>query len=195
MLQLVKLALGLAALLLLAACASASFKPVGPHDTKTQGLRIPERKPLVVLMGNNVSVQWVCNYNRAQALQFGSFLAKHHMVVEFDSCGGVEKIDSNQDSTAIPLELIKVINGVAERAFAPGKATSSTSNTGILAFQIFDVRFDHDGNVTLVPQVRPGDVLRLDTGTGFVQGAGTSGQGAPAAGSGNSTDTPAIPGN
>lgn len=172
--------------LALAGCASVGFKPVDKYDTKTAGLRIPERKPLVVLMGNTVSIQWVCNTDRQQAMQFGSFLAKHHMIVDFDACGGIKKLDSEQDSTAIPLKLIEVINGVAQRALA-GQATSQTANGGMLAFQIFDVRFDYDGNIDLAPLVRPNEVLRIDTGTGIVSaGVATSGQ---------SADNPDIPGN
>lgn len=159
--------------LTLTACASASFKPYTKYDTTTPGIRIPERKPIVVLMGNTVTVQWVCNPDRGQALQFGSFLAKHHMVVDFDGCGGISKLDSDQDSTAVPLALVQIINDVANKAFQAGTNTSGTSggvNDGKLAFQMFDVRFDYEGNITLEPLIRPGDVLQINTGTGKVGG-------------------------
>jgi len=178
--------------LVLAGCASASFKPYTKYDTTTAGIRIPERKPLVVLMGNTVSIQWVCNNDRGQAMQFGSFLAKHHMKVDFDGCGGIDTLDSDQDSTEVPLKLIEVINEAAKAAFQPGTGTSGqtqTSNDGNLAFQIFDVRFDYEGAVTLQPLVRPGDVLRIDTGTGKVVG-GT----VPAGPTGGAATSPTIPG-
>lgn len=179
-----KLVLAGTLMLALAGCASASFKPYDKYDTKTAGVRIPERKPLVVLMGNTVNIQWVCNNDRGQALQFGSFLAKHHMKIDFDGCGGIEALDSEQDSTEVPLKLIEVINEAAKAAFAPGTGTSGTTTTngGKLAFQIFDVRFGYDGTVILQPLVRPGDVLRIDTGTGVVSGqvpVGNAGGGEP----------------
>lgn len=165
--------------LALSACASASFKPYDGYDSTTAGLRIPERKPLVVLMGNTVSIQWVCNNDKGTAMQFGSFLAKHHMIVDFDGCGGITKLDSEQDSTEVPLKLIEVINEATKQMLTPGAGTSGTStpNEGKVAFQIFDVRFDYDGNITLVPQVHPGDVLRIDTGTGVVSGQVPVGEG------------------
>ena len=154
-----KLMLAGTLLLVLAGCASASFKPYDKYDTTTAGIRIPERKPLVVLMGNTVSIQWVCNNDRGQALQFGSFLAKHHMKIDFDGCGGIDTLDSEQDSTEVPLKLIEVINEAAKAAFTPGTGTSGTTGTnneGKLAFQIFDVRFGYEGTVTLQPLVKPG---------------------------------------
>jgi len=173
--------------LTLSGCASATFKPYTKYDTTTAGIRIPERKPLVVLMGNTVSVQWVCNPDRGQALQFSSFLAKHHMVVDFDGCGGITKLDSDQDSTAVPLALVQIIEKAAENAFKSGSTTSGTSgavNDGKLAFQMFDVRFDYDGNITLEPLIKPADVLQINTGTGKVSGN------VPA----TAGSTPAIPG-
>ena len=175
--------------LAVAGCASVSFKPVDKYDTKTAGLRIPERKPLVVLIGNQVSIQWVCNNDRAQAMQFSSFLATHHLVVDFDGCGGIKNLDSDQDSTAVPLKLIEVINAAAQRAFPAGQGTSGTTNDGKLAFQIFDVRFDYDGNISLVPQVHPGDVMMIDTGTGKVSGGDI-----PTGPSGGAGGSPDIPG-
>ncbi|RYE88628.1 MAG: hypothetical protein EOP19_00770 [Hyphomicrobiales bacterium] len=183
--------MALIATLALAGCASVNFRPVDKYDMKTQGLRIPERKPLVVLMGNTVSIQWVCNTDRQQAMRFSSFLAKHHLIIDFDTCGGIETLNSEQDSTAIPLKLLEYINEVAQQ-FLPGTGTSTeTGNSGKLAFQIFDVRFDYDGGIDLVPLVNPGEVLRIDTGTGLVSGGiATSGQGQlPIEG------TPVIPGN
>jgi hypothetical protein len=176
--------------LAVAGCASASFKPYDKYDTTTAGIRIPERKPLVVLMGNTVSIQWVCNNDRGQAMQFSSFLAKHHMKVDFDGCGGIDTLDSEQDSTAIPLELIKIINGVAQNAFGAGTGTSgtTTNNDGNLAFQIFDVRFGYDGTVELQPLVKPGYILRIDTGTGKVSGQ------VPVASAGGGVPTPPIAG-
>lgn len=171
--SLVRIVTAGALVLALSACASASFKPYDKYDTTTPGIRIPERKPLVVLMGNTVSIQWVCNNDRGQAMQFGSFLAKHHMKVNFDGCGGIDTLDSEQDSTEVPLKLIEFINEAAKTAFAPGTGTSGrteTTHEGNLAFQIFDVRFGYDGTVTLQPLVKPGDVLRIDTGTGVVSG-------------------------
>jgi len=187
--QLLKLMTAGAMALALSACASASFKPYEGYDSTTKGLRLPERKPLVVLMGNTVSIQWVCNNDKGTAMQFGSFLAKHHMKATFDTCGGMSALDSDQDSTAVPLKLIEVIGAVAQQTLPKGQATSATDTTGKVAFQIFDVRFDYDGSISLVPLVHAGDVMRIDTGTGTVSGGLVPGKATSAEG-----DTPAIPG-
>lgn len=170
---------GLLALSLVGGCASATFKPVDKYDTVTRGLWFPERKPLVVVMGNTVDIKFVCNTDRQQAMQFSSFLAKHRMIVDFDTCGGIKKLDSDQDSTAVPLKLIDFINEAAQQ-FLPGVSTSTQSgSTGKLAFQIFDVRFNDDA-IDLVPLVNPGEMLRIDTGTGVVTGGiALSSQGLP----------------
>lgn len=162
-------------------CASVTVKPFSKYDTHTQGFRLPERKPLVVLMGGNVQVIWVCNPDKGSAMQFGSFLAKHHFVVNFDGCGSPTSVDSDQDSTAVPLKLLDIVNGVAERAFpsGEGKSGASTNAAGPTPFQIFDVRFGSDDSVSLVPLVHPGDLVRLSLSGGGDGGViGTTGGGA-----------------
>jgi opacity protein-like surface antigen len=158
------LAAALAAVLSLAGCASVNVKPVDKYDRTTPGFRIPERKPLVVVLGGHVDVMWVCNPDKGTAMQFGSFLAKHHMVIDFNACGSPSKIDSEQDSTAIPLKLLEIVNAVAAKTLPGGQGVSGTtsSSAGSTPFQIFDVRFGDDSSVQLVPLVHSGDILRLN---------------------------------
>ncbi len=148
----------------LAGCANVTAIPVtrGNADT-VHGIRLPERKPLIVVMGSNVSVMWVCNNDRSVALQFNAFLAKHHFKANFDSCGALTTVDSEMDNTAIPLALISFFQKLAEAQFQPGEGASSavisSSASGRVPFQVFDVRFSPDDNVSLVPLVHAKDLL------------------------------------
>ncbi|WP_164135272.1 hypothetical protein, partial [Stenotrophomonas maltophilia] len=64
-------------------------------------------KPLLVVSGAQVSVALVPNANRAYALQFNSFLAKHEVTAEFAN-GFLSKLTSNQDTTALAIALVQL---------------------------------------------------------------------------------------
>lgn len=150
----------------LAGCANVTAVPVTKGNADTvRGIRLPERKPLIVVMGSNVSVMWVCNNDRSVALQFNAFLAKHHFKANFDSCGALTSVDSEMDNTAIPLALISFFQKLAEAQFPEGQGASSavvsSSAAGRVPFQVFDVRFSPDANVSLVPLVHAKDLLLI----------------------------------
>ncbi len=155
----------MAASLLLAGCAGVVVHPTtGPYDTTTEGFRLPERKPLVVLFGSNVSVLWVCNPNKSTAMEFGAFAAKHKFKMNFDSCGAPQNIDSDIDSTDVPTALIGLLQDLGGKYLTqppPGAGTAGIQQQsgGVSAFQVFDVRFAPDDSIALVPLVDPHDIL------------------------------------
>ncbi len=139
-------------------CAYVTATPVSP-DSWVGGIRIYDVKPILIVNESNVTVQLVPNYNRAYALNFGAFLAKHDFQVEFES-GFIKSLKSNQDSTAI-IELLKVI---AQQAFAPtGKGFSAQETSGASGrFGVFEFGFDDHGNLLgLRPLLNAGDLIRL----------------------------------
>lgn len=157
--------------LFLDGCANVNAIPVtNANSNSVQGLRLPERKPLIVVSGSTTSVLWVCNYDRSVALQFSSFLAKHHFKANFDACGSLSSVDSEMDNTAVPLALITFLQNLADKTLPSGGAVSASVNgssgTGKMAFQIFDVRFGPTDDITLVPLVRYNDLLQISASAG-----------------------------
>ena len=63
--------------LMLCACANVRAIPVEP-GSKVEGIRIYDVKPLLVVSSTSVNLLMVPNYNRAYALQFSTFVAKHY---------------------------------------------------------------------------------------------------------------------
>ena len=89
----------------------------GEAGRRINGIRIYDVKPLLVVSGTNVTLQYVPNYNRAYALRFGAFLAKN----DFDASianGLLTKVNANMDST----EFIKVLGETRSR-LRPGQAS------------------------------------------------------------------------
>jgi len=155
------LALGLAGLP--AGCAYVTAQPVKPGD-KINGIRIYDVKPLLVVSGDNVTIQMVPNYNRAYALRFGAFLAKNHFQANMTN-GVLTTVNANMDST----EFIKVLTALIEKLPAPGQGFSGPNPPetpgGIKdRFQVYDIVFDDDGNLTgLRPLLIEPHLLKVKT--------------------------------
>lgn len=156
-------------LVTLGACASVDVIQVAPNDVVTPGIRVPERRPLISIAGGKVDVIWVCNYDRPSALNFRNFLAKHHVIVDFDGCGAISKIDSDSDTTAVPLKLLDLIKS----AIPSGVTTSGSTNNGtqgLTSIQIFDVIFAADGAISLRPLLRSKDFISIRTSASTATG-------------------------
>ena len=101
-------------------CAYVTAQPVKPGD-RINGIRIYDVKPLLVVTGETVTLQYVPNYNRAYALRFGAFLAKNHFQASMTN-GLLTNVNANLDSTGI-IELLKVLaEKIARRLFRRGNA-------------------------------------------------------------------------
>ena len=127
-------------------CAYVTAQPVKPGD-KINGIRIYDVKPLLVVSGDNVTMQYVPNYNRAYALRFGAFLAKNDFEASVSN-GILTTVKANMDST----EFIKVLTALIEKLPSPGEGFSGprapASPGGIKdRFQVYDIVFDDDGNL------------------------------------------------
>jgi hypothetical protein len=152
----------LSSLVVLSACTGVNAVPVGP-TSEVSGLRIPSVKPLLVV-GAQVQVILVPNFNRAYALQFWAFLAKHDLEAQFQN-GMLSSITSNQDSTAVPVAFLAALGQAAQAAktsllgaFA-GQATG-----GANVFQIYDIVFDDNGNlVKLIPLISSRDLIPVQS--------------------------------
>jgi hypothetical protein len=158
------LVLALGAVGLASGCAYVTAQPVRPGE-RINGIRIYDVKPLLVVSGENVTIQMVPNYNRAYALRFGAFLAKN----DFDasiSNGLLTKVTANMDST----EFIKVLTALVEKLPAPkgfsGPGAPETPAGLKDRFQVYDIVFDQEGNlVGLRPLLIQPHLLHEATGS------------------------------
>jgi hypothetical protein len=145
----------------LAACASATAVPVS-YDSSVSGFRIYDVKPILVVNGQNSSIELIPNYNKAYAVQFSAFLAKQDFTLDVER-GMLKKLDSKQDSTAAIVLLQDLLKQVAPAL--TGKAMSGTVEGGTEnRFQVFEFVFADDGNlVELRPLIAPRDLLNVRT--------------------------------
>lgn len=157
--------LGLAGLA--SGCAYVTAQPVKPGD-RINGIRIYDVKPLLVVTGETVKVEFVPNYNRAYALRFGAFLAKNHFQASMTN-GLLTNVNANMDTTAI----VEVLKTLADKVPVGFSGTGAPAATGGLKdrFQVYDIVFDDDGNlVGLRPLLIEQNLLRVKTSTTAAQG-------------------------
>ena len=157
----------------LAACAYATAVPVDYNSNK-DGFRVYDVKPILIVNGQNISIELIPNYNKAYAVQFGAFLAKQDFTLDIQK-GFITKLDSKQDSTAIIPLLQDIVKGLPLGGVP--KAMSGEVQGGIQdRFQVSEFVFSDDGSlVGLKPLIDQSDLLRVKTQT-LSFGAGPSQQ-------------------
>jgi len=155
----------------LAACAYATAVPVDYNSNK-DGFRVYDVKPILIVNGQQITVELVPNYNKAYAVQFGAFLAKQDFTLDIQK-GFITKIDSKQDSTAI-IPLLQDI--VKSLPLSGGKVMSGEVQGGVQdRFQVYDFVFSDDGSlIALRPLLDQSELLRVKTQStqGLTFGAG-----------------------
>lgn len=162
----------IAAGLILSGCTYFTAERVVGSDNKTEGIRIPDQKPLLIVTGGQVSTVMVPNPDRATAIRFGAFLAKHDVSLDFGN-GVLSKVTSNQDSTTIVNSLIDLAKTVAQNAEKLAAAFSTQGSQFTTAFQIYEIMFDGSGSISqLKPLLSQNDAQLLflpTTGSGGTQ--------------------------
>lgn len=148
----------------LTGCAYVTAVPVKPGDPDP-GIRIYDVKPLLVVANTQVSVIMVPNYNRGYAVKFGAFLAKHDFEIDMAN-GVVSKVTSNQDATALPTELVKVLEEGAKtgKLFAESvtpPAAEQVNGKEKANFQIFEIEFDSSGAITGLKPLLPSESVLI----------------------------------
>lgn len=151
---------GLCLILAVAGCANVTAVPVKP-GSPVAGIRIYDVKPLLVVSGDNVSLLMVPNYNRAYALKFSTFLAKHDFEATFQN-GFLTNVISHQDTTAVALALVQLITEVAKSGPMKGKTFAETAGGSGNRFGVYDIVFDRDGNIIgLQPLVSDRTLMKM----------------------------------
>jgi hypothetical protein len=183
--QILLTVLSLGSALSTAGCAYVTAVPA-PVGANVSGIRVPDVKPLIVVGGSEISVLLVPNPNKQYALQFGAFLAKHDLSANFQQ-GMLASLTSNEDSTAVPVAFLGVLQQALQSGRSLGSAFSGTASGDGGRLQIYDVVFDDEGSlVGLKPLIRDRDLIRVPAGLKITfppyAGPGTVSQGANQAG-------------
>lgn len=181
----------------LGGCAYVTAIPVQPGSSES-GIRIYDVKPLLVIAPSNVSVVIVPNYNRAYALRFGSFLAKHDFTADLQN-GMIAHLESKQDTTAVPIAILNLITEAAKAAGSLGKAFAADAQTSGGRLQVFDIIFDTSGNlVELKPLISASSLIDIPMAPTFIgvtpTPATTPAKSSAATPIGSANTTTAIPG-
>jgi galactitol-specific phosphotransferase system IIB component len=127
-----------------AGCGYTRVVPVDQHDRFTEGLRICETKPILIVTPASSQIQFIPNYSKMYAVQFGAFLAKNEFSIKVDNCN-VTQLDSKLDSTAI-IELLKSLAGELIPKPPAAKTTAGEPIMGPTAI-IYEFIFDDYGNI------------------------------------------------
>lgn len=149
-----------AASLVCGGCAYTNVVPVDPHDQITQGFRVYDSKPILIV-GQSLEIKFVPNYSKAYAVQFGAFLSKNDFSIQVDN-GVVKQLDSKLDTTGI-IELLKT---VVEKTLPTvvGAPSGSGGIQTVTSVQIYDFVFDDEGNLIALRRVKfIGGAPRLPT--------------------------------
>jgi uncharacterized membrane protein YgcG len=152
---------------------------------------------VIIVSGGNVSVTMVADNQHQLAVQWGVFLAKHDFEADFGS-NGLARIESNADTTALPVALVNLAGQALKAAGGAGALLSGTgpSPSGTVSLQIFDVGVNPDGTLKLIPlltQATPLATVQVQAGSGVITqpfaplaggGGGTGGGGTGGGGTG-----------
>ena len=127
----------------LAGCAYTDAVPVAYDDASTWGVRVYDVKPLLFVYEKNTQIQFVPNYNRAYAVQFGEFLAKNDFKLSLDT-GSITQVQTNLDST----DFIKLLSAIAPNLIPPaGLGSSQPAAVNDHLVGIYEFEFDDFGNL------------------------------------------------
>jgi hypothetical protein len=130
----------------LSGCAYMTAKQVSPSNAESiDGIPFFAPKAYLVVNGTGTSTIVVPDCSKEYRLQFGSVLAKHKAKVDFSN-GIITSIDSDQDSTAVPLALVQLVKDAAVAGKSIGGAFSSKADGGPQdRFGVFEVSCDANG--------------------------------------------------
>ena len=155
------------ALMLLAAglsagCAYVTAVPRKPGE-RINGIPIYDVKPLLIVSGDNVTIEMVPNYNRPYALRFGAFLAKNNFDASLQN-GIVTHVKADLDSTKFIEVLTALIGKLPDAKGFSGPAGGPSAGGIKDRFQVYDIVFDDEGNlVGLRPLLDEPNLLRVKT--------------------------------
>lgn len=134
--------------LLLSGCAyTTATRVTDANRDRIHGIPIFAPKALLVVSGTGASSVIVPDCSREYAVQFGTIFAKND--VDLDIANGIlTKLGSKQDSTALPLELLKSITEAAKAVKHLDDGLSDKASGGSDTFSVVEVHCDSSGKLS-----------------------------------------------
>jgi hypothetical protein len=123
--------------------------PVHPDDRTTQGLRICESKPLLLVSPAGTQIILVPNHSRTYAVQFVAFLAKSESSTQLEQGCVVKQMDVKLDTTAVIDLLKQALEKLAPQPPAGAQIAAATDSN----FRIYEFIFDDAGNLIQLRRV------------------------------------------
>lgn len=148
----------------MALCGCANFTAVSSTNRPDiQGVRVYAPKTILVVNGTEVKSVIVPDCTREYALQFNSILAKHDVSIELAD-GMLKKVDSKQDTTALPLKLVDAVIDATKAGKSLGTAFSEKAPeaTSTNRFGVFELNCV-DGKLVASPAVNPAVLYAVET--------------------------------
>jgi hypothetical protein len=132
------------ALLLCSGCAGTTSTPVAYGDRKTEGFRIYDPKPLLVVTNKTAQVVFVPNFNRGYAVRFYAYLSKNDVTLK-TADGAMTELGSHLDTTAA-LTLFQTLAQEALKQVDKLKALGSAVDGTITGKEgLYEFEFDDNG--------------------------------------------------
>ena len=141
--------------LLTVSCAQTTVKPVKYEDTTTEGLRVYEPLPLLIVSCQNVQIVSVPNFKKGYALTFKAFLAKNTSSAKVTD-GLITELSANLDDTG----LLSLLQAWGEKALGAAKELAALSTQvpgGIVGLEgVWRLNFNADGSFADMTQIAKG---------------------------------------
>ena len=140
----------------LSACAWADVKPIGYQDRSSEGVRVYDPKPLLIvtpakydkegkqISAGSTTLTFIPDYTRGYAVTFGTFLAKNKASVQIKE-GILTQFDSDQDTTGL-LSLLQSLGSEALKNVDKLAALGEEISSAIPGLDgIYEFVFDENG--------------------------------------------------
>lgn len=132
---------------IISGCSITTAVPVKYSDSKTEGFRIYDPKPLLVITDKQASIVFVPDYTRGYAVKFKAYLAKNKSKM-VASNGAMTEINADIDSTGV----LDLLSSLGQEALKQAKTLSALGAdvTGTISNKqgIYEFNFDVQGNFT-----------------------------------------------
>jgi hypothetical protein len=130
-------------LLCASGCAFTTVKPAGPG---TYGFRYYEAKPLLIVTATATSVVFIPNPDKAYAVSYYAFLAKHEVTLKMKEGWWFEEVSDKSD----PTEFVKGLIALGQEAIkmaAAGAAKAASDPADGKLLGVYEFVFDDSGNI------------------------------------------------
>lgn len=133
-------------------CAQTTVKRVNYNDTTTEGLRVYDPLPLIIVTCQNVQLISIPDFNRGYAVSFDAFMAKNESTAKVTE-GLITELSAKLDNTG----LLSLLQSWGEKALGSAKdlaALGAQVPGGIPGLEgVWRPNFDAQGRFTNMTQV------------------------------------------